>query len=682
MINPIRKIPKSPYFLFFIPLIIYFFFGFQHLTQFETADEHFWIYDPIKGRIHNYWDAVKNKNWKATRINDKPGITLAYVSGAGLLFQKNPEERLIQKDRYFRVYNSEKTEEINFLFRLPILIFNGLFSLFFLWIIKKLTESDWLALISSTLILLNPILLGISQIVNPDSLLWVFSTASLLSFLTYLKKDEKKFAILASLFLGLSLLSKYSAIILIPFFLLAMVFHIIANLTQWKENGLLNKKIVRLIYSYFLILLGSTTVFSFMMPAVFADPAFLYKGTIGFKKTSPIWLFLLFFGSIGFILLDAILTKSKYFSKLASKITKITTIIPRAIFLVFGMMSILVLLNWSIGNNFLNIKEVSFDVARDKSFKKLFLYDKLFLELRPLIFSLTPLALFFVIINWFRSFWEKSKFAFLSFMISAFLLSFYFGVLTQGLLVHIRYSIMIYPLVMILAAIGIYELLSWEKLKKSYQILLFLGIVIVSATSIWLIKPFYFNYSNFLLGQKHIVTGAWGYGGYEAAQYLNSMPNAEELEVYTDYWGFCSFFKGICIRTSEFNKIDEHITDLKTAEVEKKIQEIASDNDPEDELAQEAPIGTEETAEVDNINAIDPENNDPETTNASEINDFDIDYYVITRRGSISNRKLWAKLKETIEKDPVWNLYIDNRPKNYIRIFEPDYNIFDLKNSQ
>jgi len=299
-----EKISRRPNLLFFIPLFIYFFFGLQHLTQFETADEHLWMYDPIKGRIHNYWDAIENRNWAATRINDKPGITLAYVSGIGLLFEKNPEERIVERDTYFRVYNPKKTEEINFLFRLPILIFNGLFCLFFFWIIKKLTDSDWLALIFSSLILLNPILIGISQIVNPDSLLWTFSTASFLSFLTYLKKEEKRYAILSSTFLGLSLLSKYSSVMFIPFFVLTIAFHVLFNFAEWKEKGMLKPKIIKLISSYFLILLGAAIIFSIMMPAVFVDWSFLYKGTIGFKKTSPLWLFLVFLIFVLALLLD------------------------------------------------------------------------------------------------------------------------------------------------------------------------------------------------------------------------------------------------------------------------------------------------------------------------------------------------------------------------------------------
>ena len=89
-----KKLPKkkkdwSILLLLFIifPLVAYLWLGFQNLTKFETADEHLWINNPYEGRIHQYWDAMSQKDWSQTRINDKPGVSLAYISGLGLLGQ-------------------------------------------------------------------------------------------------------------------------------------------------------------------------------------------------------------------------------------------------------------------------------------------------------------------------------------------------------------------------------------------------------------------------------------------------------------------------------------------------------------------------------------------------------------------------------------------------------------------
>ncbi len=204
-------------FLLSISIVIYFVFGFYHLANFISADEHFWLPNSGSERIQDYWKAISEKKWENTRINDKPGITLAYTSGIAMLFEKNPKEQLISNGGTVKLFNSEITKRINFLYRLPILLISGFFSLFFFWIIRKITDSNWAALFSATGILLSPVLLGMSQIVNPDSLFWIFASASMFSFFAFLQHGQKKLAVLSSIFLGFGLASKYVSVILCSF---------------------------------------------------------------------------------------------------------------------------------------------------------------------------------------------------------------------------------------------------------------------------------------------------------------------------------------------------------------------------------------------------------------------------------------------------------------------------------
>ena len=186
------KQKKSAFFLLLlISLVLYFSFGFYHIAKFETADEHYWMYDPVAGRIHDYWNAISIGDWAHTRINDKPGIMLAYISGIGIYFEDGLNNRVYHSGNYESAFTSAETEKINLAFRIPLLIFNGFFTLFIFWAIKRLTKNTWLALVTATLILLNPIIIGVSQIINPDSLLWIFSFSALLSFLNYLKYHKK-----------------------------------------------------------------------------------------------------------------------------------------------------------------------------------------------------------------------------------------------------------------------------------------------------------------------------------------------------------------------------------------------------------------------------------------------------------------------------------------------------------
>ena len=75
------------------------------------------------------------QNWKKTYINDKPGVSVALISGVGLLAEPNPEEHRIRDSKItenenYTVYDSNKTDKINFSLRFPILLFNALFLVF------------------------------------------------------------------------------------------------------------------------------------------------------------------------------------------------------------------------------------------------------------------------------------------------------------------------------------------------------------------------------------------------------------------------------------------------------------------------------------------------------------------------------------------------------------------------
>jgi hypothetical protein len=99
-----------------------------------------------------------------------------------------------------------------------------------------------------------------------------------------------------------------------------------------------------------------------------------------------------------------------------------------------------------------------------------------------------------------------------------------------------------------LAGIGIYNLIRLSFARKYIaRPVIYFVIIIFSAYSLWSIKPFYFSYASDLLPQKYVLNlKDMGDGSFEAAQYLNSLPDAKNLSVWTDKRGVCSFFKGNC----------------------------------------------------------------------------------------------------------------------------------------
>ena len=601
----LEKIKKSGLIaiFFLVSLSLYFAFGFHHLAKFETADEHYWMYSPTAGRIHDYWNAIAMKDWSRTRINDKPGVMLAYVSGIGIYFENGLNNRVIAPGNYTSAFSSAETEKINLSFRIPLLIFNGLFSLFLFWAIRRLTKSKWLAITAVSFILLNPIIIGVSQIINPDSLLWIFSFSALISFLNYLKYRKLSDIILCSLFFGFALLSKYSAVIFIPFFFVVALLYLL----QEKDQLEFAKKAKENALAYLSILAGSFFVFTLLMPAVIVTPSYFYYGTIGFKGMAKIFWSLMIINSL--LYLDAYIFKAKYIFTLSKWIGKIFPRLIKLVFALIASMFFLVLVNWSVGDNFLDIKGINFDAGHDYSFRRQDFMDKLFLEVYPLVFSLTPLVLLSLIALWTKGIFKQLRRPRLVFVLSSFLIVFYAAVLKQDLLVNIRYSVMLYPLLMLLAAISVDEFILARVGKVEKSIIVFL-VIVISTTSLWLIKPYYFNYTNNLLPKNRIITGAWGYGGYEAAQVLNALPNSKNLKVWSDYWGVCYFFDGTCVQASGYNNY----------------------------------MGKSE-----------------ENT---------IDYYVMTRRGQITNSKIWNILKEDLPEEPIWRINIDDRPKNFISVYK------------
>ena len=181
----------------------------------------------------------------------------------------------------------------------------------------------------------------------------------------------------------------------------------------------------------------------------------------------------------------------------------------------------------------------------------------------------------------------------------------------QNLLVNIRYGIILTPLVIFLATLGIWEFLQYKPLQKLNKISISLVIIAVSVVSLIIVKPFYFNYANIFLPQSNLITGAWGYGGYEAGEAINFLTKGKEAVVVADYPGVCPFVNGKCVDISNDNR--------------KKVLTLLNQNQ-------------------------------------SDV------YYVLTRRG----QERWGYIEQfnvATKKAPLWELKIDNRPENFIRVY-------------
>lgn len=545
--------------LLLISVILFFAFGFYHITKFETTDEHLWKY----GRIKQYWQAIGDRDWKETYINDKPGVTIALFSGAGLLFEPNPENHRT-KDKVFKTFDTEKTGFINLIFRLPILILATLSLFMFFWLAWKAFNSGWLALFATMFLALNPILIGITQIINPDSFLWIFGGLSVFSYLAFLNKKEKKFLILTGIFTGFAMLSKYTALTLFVFYFLSLFAKMI-YVDKDKEESRSYKYIFKEIFHIFLVFIITLAVFVLFLPAIFVEPSYLTKGVFQFFKRGNfnmlIPVFVIFLGLIAYFRKNFFKTIMDFFVKYRHKILIIACSF-------FALVVLALLIDVWTGQ-----KIVPLDALRDAAYAnepKKFNFGKMLknisfmekngklflLEAYPFIFSLTSLSFFLLIFLLAKAIFKKVKDNSSAILFSTIIFTIIYFIMTimVRVVANIRYSMILQFLFAIISAVAVIEILDSLKLKEKKYYILSAGLILIfSACTLWSARPFYFSYENPLLPKKFTINSSWGSGFYEAAQYLNSKPDAENLIIWSNSTTICPFFKGKCIDSRKIN---------------------------------------------------------------------------------------------------------------------------------
>lgn len=611
-------------------LAVYATAGLTHLGQFQTADEDLWIADPTEGRIHTYWRALKYHDWPATRINDKPGATTALLSGGiGLQHDTEPGRKMLLDgaiiDRYDPAYNAQ----ILYYYRLPLVAAGGIMILLAFVFTRAASGSTLTGVATAAFLATSPILIGISQIINPDATMWAFGFAGLMGYLAFVRTGRWRYLPVAGICLGAALASKYTSSFLILFTFFATyagTFFLIDTFAD--RRALANALLLRTLgYAVYVALALGT--FALIMPAAIVDTTLIYKGTFGFRRAADILPILTAVGVIaGIVVADAALLRGRilwpvlrFLRHLRRPLTAATGLAVAAFIIGIGA-------NWIMDNRF-NLVDLPFDTGIGKEFRRLSQWHRILAEWKPLVFTVPPitlgLALLALLVAPLHSLkasvqrTPETAQVLLTFLGASFILLFYEAALMQRILVHVRYSLLLYPVVALLAGVGV--TLTWRFVSRHLprhwmRAAAATAGILLLANSLWTSlrsdAPFYFNYTSDLLPRQFDVVGAWGYGGYEAAQWLNAQPDAQNLLVWSDYDGFCPFFVGKCMKAGV---IKWHRGGTYAG----------------------------------------------------------IDYFVVTRRGTITGNTTWNRLvgeAGVIRQDaPVWELFIDDRPGNYVRIY-------------
>ena len=142
----------------------------------------------------------------------------------------------------------------------------------------------------------------------------------------------------------------------------------------------------------------------------------------------------------------------------------------------------------------------------------------------------------------------------LFFYLLFFILFYYLASLLSNVAATIHYQIMLYPIILIMAGISISQLLHIK--NKKIFVPSFILLIIILIYPLYKIKPYYMSYVSTLLPSKYYLDHKdMGLGSYEAASFLNSLPNAKKLSIWSDKKGVCTFFIGTCVAYVNTKKI-------------------------------------------------------------------------------------------------------------------------------
>ncbi len=539
----------------------------DRLGQFETSDERLWK----DVRIPQYRKAIAAGDWAKTYINDKPGVSLAILSGSALGSIPDPTKQemagKINGKYIYRFFKVNKTESINAGLRFPVVVFTAGMLGILLWLVFLWTRSPAITFFATLFIALNPVLLGISRILNPDAVLWSSSLAAVLCYMIALERRQWRFVLLAGCFFGWALLSKYTANLLTPFFII-LLFLSLTLRDEMREGA---TRILRLkLVQFITVTLVGYILFALLCPAVLSDTRLFWKGTLLSRGLTPIIAPLGLFFAL--LVIDAVFLRGR-FTLLVSRCMRASRMVLMRIAAIalFGLLVVHVANAWMGAtlaplNDLREVTEVrglgkSVQVAAlafpsaDGDMAPVAFAKKMMIQSASTIFALPSAVLIVLILGTLflsiRGRVEKVSEVFVLFALGLPWI-FFIGGLLANVFVNVRYGILLQPFLSLLAAILLIEMIY--TLRGKWKAVFFPGTLLVCGLLQWQaltsIAPYYLNYQNAFLPREFSLADSWGYGMYEAAQWLNAQPDAAQLKVWADRQSFCRFFVGKCIRSS------------------------------------------------------------------------------------------------------------------------------------
>lgn len=516
--------------LVILTVVVHLFFGLKNIGKAAYVDERLWVYD----RIEQYWDNIREQDWLNTRPSDKPGVTTAIISGPGL-FLFDPTD-FSKGDSH-----KDQIEKLFMSLRIPQFLIVTFFAFLTFPLINKLLNTQ-IATFTMIFVMLSPILLGMSRIINPDAFLWIILFLCFISFLLYLKENSLKWIYVTGIFLGLALLTKYIANIFLVFFI-ALIF--MDLILQREEARSINEAMRDRVIHYGIMLFTALSVFYVLFPGVWVKHDRLLIATIHSEAFASTWVY--FTLLIACIIFDTFFCKSFVTKKIIAVCQRYKRFLTTIIVGIFAISAFVTIFNVYTEMSLFDFSRI---IESPKSiYKEVGSLAIYFTSFFPLIFGVTPLVLIFSFFALFKTLgekkWSHEKTVIIYCVL--FILLYYFASTINNVVPIVRYQIILYPFMIFMASIGAYMVSAI--FTKKHLTAFFISICIIFTCSLQLLhmSNFYFSYNSALLPSKYIInTKDMGDGNYEIAAYLNNLPHAKDLLVWTDKRGMCQFFVGTC----------------------------------------------------------------------------------------------------------------------------------------
>ena len=218
--------------IIFVGIIFLSYFKIKHQMTFINLDELLWMY-----RSRFFMDNILNYDFSNLIQSLQPGIMVMWAAGPFMEVLNydfnsifNFIENLDNSGVGYNVINDRNQElfndyrEISFLFNIPILAVVFFFILSLYYLLRKLAFSRWAIIFSMLLVVTTPYYIYFTT--PTDKFVGIFSILSLLSLLVFLSgKGNKKFLFLSAVLGSWAVITKMSALFLVPFCLFVLVFY-------------------------------------------------------------------------------------------------------------------------------------------------------------------------------------------------------------------------------------------------------------------------------------------------------------------------------------------------------------------------------------------------------------------------------------------------------------------------